>query len=60
MKFTTIPTFNEDGSIAATFSLNPEQAAAVLEFGLSFAIASGLAASIGIATEEDFDDDSIQ
>lgn len=57
MKLIDVATFNDDGSINATFSLNPEQAQAVLQFGLNLAIASGLSAEIGIMTEDDFDED---
>jgi hypothetical protein len=43
-----IPVFNEDGSVKFNAELSSEEAQAVLQFGLNFAIASGLAQQLGI------------
>lgn len=43
-----IPVFNDDGSVKFNAELSPDEAQAILQFGLNFAIASGLAQQLGI------------
>lgn len=43
-----VPHKDEKGNLVFTMSLNEEQTQAILQFGLNFLVASGLAANFGI------------
>lgn len=47
-----VPILNEDGTIKLTVTLDDRQLKAVLQFGLNFLVAAGLAASYGVEIED--------
>jgi hypothetical protein len=44
-----VPVRNEDGTIRATLTMDEQQMQAILQFGLNFLLATGLAASYGVS-----------
>lgn len=51
-----VPVRNEDGSIRATLTMDEQQMQAILQFGLNFLLATGLAASYGVSMPGEEDD----
>jgi hypothetical protein len=47
-----VPVLNEDGGVTYTTTLNAEQTQAILQFGVNFLIATGMAAAYGLDDEE--------
>ena len=56
MKF-DIPVRNDKGEITSTFTATDEQMRVILEFGLNFLVAAGLAAAYGVKVP---DNDELQ
>lgn len=52
----SVPVRNEDGSLKFEYTLNPEQAQALLEFAFNFLLAAGMSQTYGI-TVVDADDE---
>ena len=50
-----VPLKNEDGSVTFNATLNERQLQAVLQFGLGFLLATGLAAQYGVAEKDIMD-----
>ena len=49
----SVPVRNEDGSIKFETTLNDKQLQSILQFGLNFLVATGLAASYGVEVGDD-------